>query len=159
LFVGGDGQGTLVVGDAQNAGGCWIIIHSEQRQTRTFSFCAMRLRMLVGGVGAITMCPAPSLTGVVYALMPVDTPSVGPQARRHGKCEMQTARSLERTRADRGERRCLRVPAKKTDAFYPPNHGFILSVKFTLLVVYAHPVCKFLRLKIQPCVVSCDMSF
>ena len=36
----------------------------------------------VGGVGAITMCPAPSLTGVVYALMPVDTPSVGPQAPR-----------------------------------------------------------------------------
>lgn len=69
-------------GDAQNAGGCWIIIRSEQRQTRTFSFCAMRLRMLVGGVGAITMCPAPSLTGVVYALMPVDTPSVGPQAPR-----------------------------------------------------------------------------
>ena len=74
--------GTLLVGDAQNAGGCWIIIRSEQRQTRTFSFCAMRLRMLVGGVGAITMCPAPSLTGVVYALMPVDTPSVGPQAPR-----------------------------------------------------------------------------
>lgn len=40
---------------------------------RTFSFCAMRLRMLVGGVGAITMCPAPSLTGVVYALIPDTT--------------------------------------------------------------------------------------
>ena len=33
----------------------------------------MRLRMLVGGVGAITMCPAPSLTGVVYALIPDTT--------------------------------------------------------------------------------------
>ena len=49
-----------------------------------------------------------------------------------------------------GKDRCLRVPAKKTDAFYPPNHGFILSVKCSLLVVHAHPVCKFARLKIQP---------
>ena len=70
--------------------------------------------------------------------------------RRHGKCEMQTARSLERTRADRGERPMLACPCEFICPFYPPNHGFILSVKFTLLVVYAHPVCKFARLKIQP---------
>jgi hypothetical protein len=49
-----------------------------------------------------------------------------------------------------GKDRCLRVPAISMRPFYPPNHGSILSVKFTLLVVYAHPVYKFLRLKIQP---------
>lgn len=70
--------------------------------------------------------------------------------RRHGKCEMQTARSLSGLGPIEGKDRCLRVPAISMRPFYPPNHGSILSVKFTLLVVYAHPVCKFARLKIQP---------
>ena len=58
---------------ALRSGGSWIIVVRSISRMRTFSFCAMRLRMLVGGVGAITMCPAPSLTGVVYALIPDTT--------------------------------------------------------------------------------------
>ena len=45
--------------------------------------------------------------------------------RRHGKCEMQqTARSLERTRADRGERPMLACPCEKDRCFLSPEPRF-----------------------------------
>ena len=49
-------RGAHLGGSAEcTSGGSWIIVVRSISRMRTFSFCAMRLRMLVGGVGAITM--------------------------------------------------------------------------------------------------------
>ena len=72
------------------------------------------------------------------------TLSGSPGATENVKCSRRHARSSGLGPIE-GKDRCLRVPAISMRPFYPPNHGSILSVKFTLLVVYAHPVCKFAR--------------
>ena len=77
------------------------------------------------------------------------TLSGSPGATENVKCSRRHARSSGLGPIE-GKDRCLRVPAISMRPFYPPNHGSILSVKCSLLLVYAHPVCKFARLKNQP---------
>ena len=150
MFIGGDGQGTLVVGGRAKCGGL-LDYHSFGAASDAH---LLLLRDEVADVGGRRRCHH-HVPGTVPHRRRVRahaggyTLSGSPGATENVKCSRRHARSSGLGPIE-GKDRCLRVPAISMRPFYPPNHGSILSVKCSLLLVYAHPVCKFLRLKIQP---------